>query len=64
MNGASDGIVLVDSQGLIVVFNPAMETITGWPSEEAVGNDCDEITSHVRRCVPAVGARGRFRSET
>ncbi|MCY4109345.1 MAG: PAS domain S-box protein, partial [Chloroflexi bacterium] len=43
VSGASDGIVIVDSQGLIVVFNPAMETITGWLSEEAVGKDCDEV---------------------
>ena len=40
---ASDGIVIVDSQGQIVVFNPAMEAITGWLREEAIGKDCDEV---------------------
>ncbi|MDP7640140.1 MAG: ATP-binding protein, partial [Candidatus Hydrogenedentes bacterium] len=40
---ASDGIAIVDSLGRIITFNAAMETITGWPREEVIGRDCEEL---------------------
>ena len=54
VSAASDGIVIVDSQRRIVIFNGAMQTITGWPSEEAIGEDCDEV---IRDPAPLPGGR-------
>lgn len=39
LNAIEDGVVLVDSQGVIRVFNPSATTITGWAAEEAEGLD-------------------------
>ncbi|MDP6507731.1 MAG: GAF domain-containing protein [Chloroflexota bacterium] len=41
INGASDGIVIVDNQGCIVHFNRAMRAITGLLTEDLIGSDCD-----------------------
>jgi PAS domain S-box-containing protein len=39
LNTIEDGVVLIDKQNVIRVFNPAASVITGWPSDEAVGLD-------------------------
>ena len=56
---ASDGIVIVDSQRRIVTFNAAMQTITGWPREEAIGEDCDELI-RAPSSRPGGGSEGAF----
>ena len=52
VSGSSDGIVIVDSRERIAVFNPAMETITGWLRGEVVGKDCNEV---IRAPAPRPG---------
>ena len=37
VNAIDDGVMLVDSQQVIQMINPAAATITGWPAEEAKG---------------------------
>ena len=59
VSAASDGIVIVDSQRRIVIFNGAMQTITGWPSEEAIGEDCDEVIRDPAP-LPGGGSLGAF----
>jgi PAS domain S-box-containing protein len=39
LNAIEDGVVLVDNEGVIRVFNPSATTITGWTAEEAEGLD-------------------------
>lgn len=42
-----DGVVLVDSQGVIQLFNPAAENITGWPAKEAIGLDHQSVLKFI-----------------
>ncbi len=39
LNAIEDGVVLVDQQGIIRVFNPGASKITGWVADEAEGLD-------------------------
>ena len=39
LNAIVDGVMVVDTEGVIRLFNPAASTITGWNAEEAVGLD-------------------------
>lgn len=40
---SADGVVLIDAQGFITAFNPAMEAMTGWSREEVIGNPAEEF---------------------
>ncbi|MDO4271726.1 MAG: ATP-binding protein [Candidatus Saccharibacteria bacterium] len=35
----SDGIAIVDAQGIIQLFNPAASALTGWPTDQAINLD-------------------------
>jgi PAS domain S-box-containing protein len=39
LNAIEDGVVMIDAQGVIRMFNPGATTITGWGAEEAEGLD-------------------------
>jgi PAS domain S-box-containing protein len=39
LNAIEDGVVLIDTEGVIRLFNPGAATITGWVAEEAEGLD-------------------------
>ena len=41
--GASDGIVLLDAQRRVEVWNEAMHALTGVPASEAIGEDVDGL---------------------
>ncbi len=41
----ADGVVVVDREGTIQLFNPAASAMTGWHSEEAIGIDNRSIFS-------------------
>lgn len=43
MLGASDGIVLLDSEGRVEVWSPAMKLLTGIPAETAMGSPLSSI---------------------
>ena len=48
ITGASDGILLLDQAGVIQVFSPALETLTGISGDDAIGRPADEVLSRVR----------------
>ncbi len=56
----SDGIFVVSPDCVILSWNPAMERITGFSQEEAVGRACEEILG--TDCVPRAGAGAGERS--
>jgi PAS domain S-box-containing protein len=59
VDGASDGILLLDQDGTVQVWNPAMETMTGLPAQLTVGRPVDRVlTGSVR--VADEPVRGRW----
>jgi PAS domain S-box-containing protein len=40
---SADGVMILDPRWRITTFNRAMEQLTGWPREEAVGRPCAEV---------------------
>jgi PAS domain S-box-containing protein len=40
---SADGVMILDSRWRITTFNRAMEQLTGWPREEAIGRPCAEV---------------------
>jgi len=43
LENSADGIMTIGPKFNIVSFNVSMERITGWKSEEAIGNDCFKV---------------------
>lgn len=40
---SADGVMIIDNRWRIVSFNRAIELLTGWPREEAIGRPCAEV---------------------
>lgn len=40
---SADGVMILDRRWRITTFNRAMEHLTGWPREEAIGRPCAEV---------------------
>lgn len=40
---SADGVMILDSRWRITTFNRAMENLTGWPRDEALGRPCAEV---------------------
>lgn len=40
LNSMADGVFTLDNQGLITFWNPAMERLTGFTPDEAIGKQC------------------------
>lgn len=40
---SADGVMILDNRWRITTFNKAMETLTGWPRNEAIGRPCAEV---------------------
>ena len=58
VDGASDGILLLDQDGTVQVWNPAMQAMTGLPAELTVGRSVDRVlTSSVRLADEPVEGR-------
>jgi PAS domain S-box-containing protein len=58
VDGASDGIILLDAEGLVQVWNPAMTRLTGRPAERAVGRPVAHVlTEEVREAPRPVTGR-------
>jgi PAS domain S-box-containing protein len=59
VDGAHDGILLLDRSGTVQVWNPAMEEVTGLPADRVLGQPIERIlTDAVREGEHAV--RGRW----
>lgn len=43
LTAIEDGVMLIDAQKTIQLFNPGASKITGWPAEEAVKLDCNSV---------------------
>lgn len=43
VNGIDDGVILIDSEKTIQLFNPGAATISGWPVDEASGIDVNAV---------------------
>lgn len=43
IEGSADGVMILDNRWRITAFNRAMEHLTGWTREEAVGRPCAEV---------------------
>ena len=43
INSVADGVLTVNEQGMITFFNTAAEKITGWKSQEVIGEMCSEL---------------------
>lgn len=59
VDGASDGIVLLDGSGTIQVWNPAMTGFTGIEADDAIGQPVAEVLTDTRRRGDAP-VRGRW----
>ncbi len=46
-NSIDEGLILIDANGLITLFNPAAEKITGWTAKDATGIDIKLIVKLV-----------------
>lgn len=40
---SADGVMILDNRWRITTFNKAMENLTGWPRNEAIGRPCAEV---------------------
>lgn len=47
LNSIEDGVVLIDKQNIIRLFNPAASAITGWSVEDATGIDWHSVVKLV-----------------
>lgn len=43
LNAIEDGVMLIDAQKTIQLFNPGASKLTGWPADEAVKLDCHSV---------------------
>lgn len=49
---SADGVMILDPELRIVVFNRALSQLTGWPAEQAIGRPCYQV-------LPLEGVTGR-----
>jgi len=60
LNAAPDGVLWVDKTGRILMANPAMEVLTGYPENELVGQNVDLFLPEHLRARHAQSMRGYF----
>lgn len=60
LSAAPDGVLWVDDTGLILMANPAMETLTGYSANELVGQNVDMFLPAHLRARHAQSMRGYF----
>lgn len=46
IEGSADGVMIFDDRWRITTFNRAMERLTGWPRDEAIGRPCAEVLGY------------------
>jgi diguanylate cyclase (GGDEF)-like protein/PAS domain S-box-containing protein len=60
LNAAPDGVLWVDQTGCILMANAAMETLTGYPANELIGQNVDIFLPAHLHAVHAQSMRGYF----
>lgn len=65
LDAAEEGVVVLDEQGLVEMWSPAIARLTGITPEDAIGTSLDELVeptdeggNPLRTAVPTVGATG------
>jgi two-component system cell cycle sensor histidine kinase/response regulator CckA len=43
LRSIGDAVIAADERGLVKLINPAAESLTGWPQDEALGRDLGEV---------------------
>lgn len=56
INTISDGVAIIDAQGIIQLFNPAAEALTGWAAKDALSLDYRSIFSLYNNAGRAIEA--------
>lgn len=60
LDAAPDGVLAVDQDGVILLANPAMETLSGYSVQELVGSPVDLFLPHHLRTRHALSLRAYF----
>lgn len=67
INSIVEGVIIFDAEGSVTFFSQGAETLSGWPSSQAVGMSIDELfpprhaeEGSFRRALPAPGQRRRM----
>lgn len=50
LDSCSEGVVLLDTQGIVMEWNSAMTEMTGYAAEEAVGRPCSSVLDVLPSC--------------
>jgi diguanylate cyclase (GGDEF)-like protein/PAS domain S-box-containing protein len=64
LNAAPDGVLWVDESGRILMANPAMQALSGYPVEELIGRNVDMFLPVHVRARHADAMRGFFKSQS
>ncbi len=61
LRSIGDAVIAADERGRVKLINPAAESLTGWPQDEALGRDLDEVFQLAdeatgRRVEPSTGS--------
>jgi PAS domain S-box-containing protein len=62
IQNSADGVMILDTQRRIRVFNRALEEMTGWAAEEALGQPCSRVlalTDRQGKDIPSTGSGHR-----
>ena len=55
VNASPDGIIAIDEQGTITLFNPAAGRIFGWKAEDMIGRSVDCLMPRMRSNILTCG---------
>ena len=52
LNSIADGVITTDTAGRIISVNKAVESLTGWPQNEAEGSQSSDVFRAIRDRYP------------
>ena len=67
LDSMAEGVFTLDTEGCITAWNPAMEKITGYPADEAIGKSCQLLEFSKcfdRSCPSSIAECGIFKKGT
>jgi PAS domain S-box-containing protein len=62
MASAQDGIIAIDNEGKVTLWNEAATRIFGWEADEAIGRNCHELIAPERYAATQQSAFAAFQS--